>query len=111
MTRSAALTLALAATLLTGHIVDQTTGQPLPGVTVHLTGAHTALTLRTNAEGMFRARVPAGRYALLVQSRDVPPQHFAVTARGARTTVTEQACSTTLDYSCDAALPEMNAGG
>lgn len=111
MSRPLAALAAAVFTLVLGHVVDRTTGQPLPGLAVQLVGAHLRRSTRTNAAGTFRLRVPAGRYTLRVQSRDVPPQHFAIALHGGRTVLTERACSTTLDYSCDATLPQMNAGG
>jgi hypothetical protein len=76
--------LLLVLTVLTGKIVDRTTGQPLTGVNVNAKGALKVVPARSDDAGRFTLRVTPGRYTV---------------------TVNITACSTTLDYSCAAALP------
>jgi hypothetical protein len=89
------LTIALA--IVTGTIGDRTTGQPLMGVGITIGSAHAT----TKADGRFRLTgVKPGPATLMVESDDVPPQHFSVKI-GAKTTRVElRVCSTTLDYNC-----------
>jgi hypothetical protein len=98
----------LAMTILVGHIVDRTTGQPLTGVDISLAGgtAKVAPTKSSDA-GTFTLRgLAPGTYSLTVSSDDVPPQTFSVVVKAAKQQRFEiTACSTTLDYSCAAALP------
>lgn len=87
--------------VLVGHITDKTTGQPLPGVEVLVTGAHSAHAY-TKADGSYRlAPLPAGKYLVTLSSDDVPTQLFHVTiGSGKQQTLDLVACSITLDYSC-----------
>jgi hypothetical protein len=87
--------------VLVGHITDRTTGQPLPGVEVLLTGKQSAHTF-TKADGTYRLpSVKPGRYLVTLSSDDVPTQLFHVTVgTGSQQTADLVACSVTLDYSC-----------
>jgi Carboxypeptidase regulatory-like domain len=98
--RLAPLSTLLLAVLL-GHITDKTTGQPLPGVEVLLTGPHSAHTY-TKADGTYRLpQVKPGRYLVTLSSDDVPTQLFHVTVgSGKEQTLDLVACSISLDYSC-----------
>ena len=92
--------LAAAAVVLSGHVTDKTTGQPLAGVHVAAAGPQRAAAT-TNGDGAYR--LPAlrpGRYTLTLSSDDVPPQSFTVTVHGTKQTFDVVACSTTLDYAC-----------
>lgn len=99
--RSGTLATALAVTILIGHVTDKTTGQPLAGVQITATvqSSHHAVAT-TNRHGLFHLNLPPGRYTLHLTSADVPPQEHQVVVKGKRQSVTLQACSTTLDYSC-----------
>jgi hypothetical protein len=91
---------ALLFTLLLGQITDKTTGQPLHGVQVVLTGA-TRAKVRSDAQGRFRIpNVHPGAYLLTLSSDDVLPTHRAVRVHGKQMTLQIPVCSTTLDYSC-----------
>jgi hypothetical protein len=96
---------ALAVAVLSGHLTDRTTGQPLTGVTVVASGAHGAKAV-TNDDGAFSLRgLAPGTYRITVQSDDVPPQSFALTVgKKPKQSHDFVACSTTLDYSCAAGL-------
>jgi hypothetical protein len=102
-----ALPIVLALTVLSGQIVDKTTGQPLAGVDVSVAGNTKIAPARSNETGRYTLRgLSHGRVTLSVSSDDVPPQTFAVVIGGGPTQhFTITACSTTLDYSCAAALP------
>ena len=90
---------ALALLTFWGTLVDQTTGQPLPGVRVTTQGPTSRWTT-TDARGKFAlTNLTAGHYVITVESRDVPPQHFERRLTKS-TTQTLRACSTTLDYHC-----------
>ena len=105
--------LALSAVVILGRITDQTTGQPLAGVSVRAGGANGASpAAKTNAEGRYRLiGVRPGPTTLTISSNDVPPQRFHVTLGAAASrTVDLTACSTTLDYSC-AGPPEPGTNG
>jgi hypothetical protein len=96
----------LAVVLLSGRVVDRTTGQGLAHVRVATSSAHAT----TDASGRYVLSVPAGPTAIVLESEDVPAQHFTVTVGPRSTRRDFRACSTTLDYSCGApAAP--NAGG
>lgn len=100
----AALGLALA--VVTGHVTDRTTGQPLAGVRVALNGATTA-SATTKGDGSYRIRdVKPGHYVVTLSSDDVPPQRFDITIAPSVKPGTHDfvACSTTLDYSCRGAF-------
>jgi 5-hydroxyisourate hydrolase-like protein (transthyretin family) len=96
--------LALAATVLSGHVTDKTTGQPLPGVQVLLTAqGHKSAHAYTNAQGTYRiAKVARGTYLVTLSSDDVPTQTFTLRVGGKATQSADfVACSITLDYSCN----------
>ena len=96
----------LALAVITGHVTDRTTGQPLAGVRVALSGATTA-SATTKADGSYRLRdVKPGHYAVTLSSDDVPPQRFDITIAPSAKSSTRDfvACSTTLDYSCRGAF-------
>lgn len=93
---------ALALAVLAGHVTDRTTGQPLPGVHVALSGGG-SLSAVTNSDGGYHIRnVKPGHYTVTLSSNDVLPQHYDVTIRPTDKTRTADfvACSTTLDYNC-----------
>ena len=101
--------LALVLIVLSGRILDRTTGQPLPNVRV------------TTSSGARATSDVAGRYALrglrgpsvtvTLESDDVPPQHIDVRLKAPRTLRDLRACSTTLDYRCGAPAPSDASGG
>jgi protocatechuate 3,4-dioxygenase beta subunit len=97
----------LALTVLVGKIVDRTTGQPLTGVVVSAQGAAKITPARTDDSGRYTLHgLAPGKYTLSVSSDDVPPQTFDVKVHAGKTQQFNMtACSTTLDYSCAAALP------
>lgn len=104
--RLGSLAAAVALTILIGQVTDKTTGQPLVGVQITGTahgGSRFAAT--TNEHGLFHMNLPAGRYRFHLSSSDVPPQQRDVVVKGKRQSVTLQACSTTLDYSCGSGGP------
>jgi hypothetical protein len=98
---------ALVLTVLTGHIVDRTTSQPLTDVDISAQGAATVAPARTDAAGHYALRgLTPGHYTITVSSDDVPPQHFDVVVRSGKSQQFNiTACSTTLDYTCAAAIP------
>jgi protocatechuate 3,4-dioxygenase beta subunit len=98
--------IALALVLLSGRVLDRTTGQPLAHVRV--SSGHVSAT--TDSRGRFTLRgLQSGRVDLLLESDDVPAQHASVTL-GAGTTYRDlHACSTTLDYNCSG--PDAPAPG
>jgi 5-hydroxyisourate hydrolase-like protein (transthyretin family) len=98
--------LAAVLAVLTGHVVDRTTGQPLIGVDISAASGAKTVTARSDDGGRYTLKnLPAGSYTLTVSSDDVPPQHFSVVVHGAKAHFDITACSTTLDYSCAAAQP------
>ena len=103
--RARACSAVLVLAVLLGHVTDATTGQVLPGVRVSLSGPQRA-SATTDRQGRYRIpNLRNGDYRVTLVSNDVPPTHRAVTVRGT-TVMNVRACSTTLDYSCDApALP------
>lgn len=98
--RFGTLAATLAVTILIGQVTDKTTGQPLVGVQITgtLHSSHFAAT--TNEHGLFHLNLPPGRYTLHLSSSDVPPQQHDIVVKGKHQSVTLQACSSTLDYSC-----------
>ncbi|HEX4013207.1 MAG TPA: carboxypeptidase regulatory-like domain-containing protein [Candidatus Cybelea sp.] len=99
---------AIALTVVTGHITDATTGQPLTNVTISVGSHRTA----TDAHGNYRfSGVAPGRYTLSASSKDVPPQRRAiVVTSAAQTKIDLTLCSTTLDYNCNGAGPGAGPG-
>jgi hypothetical protein len=95
--RPAAFVAAWLFAVLIGSVVDRTTGQPLPGVTIALGNLHAI----SGTDGTFRlSGVKPGRATLNVSSDDVPPQTFSVTVGTTTSHVALRLCSTTLDYNC-----------
>jgi hypothetical protein len=96
------LLLAAATLVLSGHVLDRTTGQPLAGVSVHAGAAKAT----TDGSGHYTLRgLRAGKATIVLESDDVPPQNFAVTLRAPKTQRDFTACSTTLDYTCAPQAP------
>ncbi len=100
----AALTVALVLSVFAGRLVDTTTGQPLPGVSIRLAGPSSA-SVTSDRLGRFRIKaLKPGSYTVKMQSQDVPQQQIGVTLRANTTTVLDiKICSTTLDYHCGGA--------
>lgn len=99
--RLGSLLTALLFTLLIGHILDTTTGQPLVGVAVDATVHGHTISAKTDKHGFFHLQLPRGRYDLNLSSADVPPQDHTVVVSGkSKQKLVVHACSTTLDYSC-----------
>lgn len=98
----------VAIVVLTGRVLDRTTGQPLAHV--HVSSGN--VTATTDSAGRFTLRgLHPGRVDLLLESDDVPAQHESVTL-GAGTTHREvRACSTTLDYNCSSPDAPSAPGG
>jgi len=97
------LSLALAFATFSGHIVDLTTGQSMPGVKVTLSGPSTAAATADKSGRVAFKSLKPGAYSIRVESDDVPPQVFTLTLKGNQTTVIDlKVCSTTLDYHCAA---------
>lgn len=93
------LTLVLALGTLSARVVDQTTGQPMPGLRVAIEPGATHA--RTDAHGRVTHHLPAGAYTVRLESHDVPPQTFRVRIQARHTThATLKVCSMTLDYHC-----------
>jgi 5-hydroxyisourate hydrolase-like protein (transthyretin family) len=98
---------AVATLILSGHILDRTTGQPLSGVAVHAGVAKA----KTDGAGHYTLRgLRAGKVTVVLESDDVPPQSFEITLHAAKTERDFEACSTTLDYSCAPQAPQPNPG-
>lgn len=97
----AMLGLALALAVFSGRVLDVTTGEPLAGVTVRVTGPSTA-TVTSDRTGRFTIRaLRPGNYTVTMHSADVPVQRATVRLRAnATTTLDLHICSTTLDYHC-----------
>jgi hypothetical protein len=97
----AAFSLALALAVFAGRLLDTTTGQPLPGVTVQLSGPSTA-SVTSDRLGRFTIKsLKAGTYTVTMQSKDVPQQRINVDLHANTTTVLDiKICSSTLDYHC-----------
>ncbi len=98
---------ALVIAVIIGQIVDKTTGQPLTDVAVSAEAAAKVPAARSNAEGRYTLRgLAPGRHTLTLSSDDVPAQSFEIVVKtGKPQHVDLTACSTTLDYSCAAAMP------
>ena len=96
-------TLGLVLVVLSGRVLDRTTGQPLPGVTVTtLAGKHA----KTDAKGRYTLRgLHFGALVLILESDDVPPQRIEVRIGSSKTLRDVRACSTKLDYNCGAKIP------
>jgi hypothetical protein len=99
---SAVVTLTLV--VLVGHVIDATTRQPLPNVTIAVGSEQTT----TDAHGAYRLTgLKPGHYTLSASSEDVPLQRRSVVLKpdSAQATLDLVLCSTTLDYSCAGAGP------
>lgn len=95
---------AFALAVLTGHVTDATTGQPLPNVTIAV-GTHHAT---TDSHGAYKLTgLTPGHYKLSASSDDVPPQKrdVVVKQQSAPTVLDLVLCSTTLDYGCGGSGP------
>jgi hypothetical protein len=91
--------LAVASLVLSGRVLDTTTGQPLPGV--HVRAGSTTST--SDAHGRYALHgLHAGTLTLVLESDDVPPQQLSVTIGTKSLERDLHACSTTLDYNCSA---------
>jgi protocatechuate 3,4-dioxygenase beta subunit len=99
---------AFALVVLSGRVLDRTTGQPLAHVRV--SSGHVAA--KTDSAGRFTLRgLRPGRADVLLESDDVPAQHTSVKL-GTRTTNQDlRACSTTLDYNCSGPAAPAAPGG
>jgi hypothetical protein len=107
MTRPSALFAALALAILTGRVIDRTTGQPLAGVRVSAGSLHSV----SDKKGHYRlAGVRAGTISLTLESDDVPKQRVDATVRNGTTMHDVRACSTTLDYNCSTPAGPAGAG-
>ncbi len=99
--------LALLLVVLSGVVRDQTTGQPLAGVSVHVDGKQAV----TDSDGHYLVKgVRPGAQTLTVGSKDVPSQRFHLTVKPPSTRFDLRACSTTLDYSCSGPAGSMQNG-
>ncbi len=97
----------VAVAFLSGHVLDRTTGQPLPGVRVTTAGA----TASTDKDGRYVLRgLAPGSYTLTLQSDDVPAYRVHITVKAGRNERDVRACSTTLDYGCGEAPAPGGAG-
>lgn len=103
------IAVAVAVVLLSGHVLDRTTGQGLAHVRVVAGGAHAV----TDGAGAYALRgLTPGAIAVTLESDDVPVQHFTVTVGKRATRHDFRACSTTLDYACGApAAPSAPGSG
>jgi protocatechuate 3,4-dioxygenase beta subunit len=102
-----AYALAALAVVLSGHVLDRTTGQPLAGVSVRAGRAHAV----TDKAGRYALRgLRAGAVAITLESDDVPAQHLTVTVGAGATVRDLRACSTTLDYNCSGPAPAQDSG-
>ncbi len=99
--------LVLLLVVLSGVVRDQTTGQPLIGVSIQVDGK----TGVTDSGGRYLVKgVHSGAHTLTIGSKDVPSQRFHVTVKPPSTRFDMRACSTTLDYSCAGPAGSMQNG-
>jgi protocatechuate 3,4-dioxygenase beta subunit len=97
----AALCVALALALLSGRVLDATTGQPLAGIRISAVGPTRATTTTDRAGRFTFTTLKPGRYRITARSRAVPPQSVHRTLRaGKPLNIRLHVCSTTLDYHC-----------
>jgi protocatechuate 3,4-dioxygenase beta subunit len=102
-----AFALAAFAGVLSGHVLDRTTGQPLGGVHVRAGRAHAV----TDRAGRYALRgLRAGAVSITLESDDVPAQRLTVTVGAGATIRDLRACSTTLDYDCSGPARDSGAG-
>jgi protocatechuate 3,4-dioxygenase beta subunit len=95
-----------AVVILTGRVLDRTTGQPLSGVSITAPGASAT----SDGAGRYRLRgLHPGNVTLTLESPDVPAQHLTVRLGAGTTQRDLRACSTTLDYACG--VPAAPPGG
>jgi hypothetical protein len=91
---------ALVLVVLSGHITDRTTGQPLAGVHVTVSGpSHATASTGSGGQSTLRNLLP-GTYSVTISSDDVPRVRSSVTIGTKNATQDFTVCSTTLDYSC-----------
>jgi protocatechuate 3,4-dioxygenase beta subunit len=103
-----AFALAGFAVVLSGHVLDRTTGQPLAGVRVRAGRAQAV----TDRAGRYALRgLRTGAVAITLESDDVPAQHLTVRVGPGPTNRDLHACSTTLDYNCSGPTPAEDPGG
>lgn len=96
-------TLAAVLIVLSGRVLDRTTGQPLPSVRV---SASTGQQTKSDAGGHYALRgLRRGSLTLTLESDDVPPQRIEIRVTKPRTQRDLRACSTTLDYRCGTVTP------
>ncbi len=107
--KSFSLVAMLGVVLLTGRVLDRTTGQGLPNVVVRA-GAASAT---TDAQGRFIVHdAKLGLTDVTLKSDDVPAQHYSIRIGTGTTHHDFRACSTTLDYNCGTpALHDSNGSG
>ncbi len=101
--RAGVLATALALAVLSGRVLDRTTGQGLAHVRVSAGSAHAV----TDASGRYVLRgVKPGVATVTLESDDVPVERESIVLGAGTTRHDFRACSTTLDYNCAApALP------
>jgi protocatechuate 3,4-dioxygenase beta subunit len=105
---AAPLALAFALAVLSGRVLDRTTGQGL----AHVRVSAAATRATTDAAGRYVLRgLKPGATAVTLESDDVPAQHFTVIVGSGANAHDFRACSTTLDYSCAAPAAPDGAGG
>jgi hypothetical protein len=98
----------LAVVVLSGRVLDRTTGQPL----AHVRVGSGRVSATTDAAGRFTLRgLHPGRVDLRLESDDVPVQHASVTLGAGTTHRDLRACSTTLDYNCSSPDEPTAPGG
>jgi len=98
--RKFAVTAALTLPVLSGRIVDRTTGQPMFGVHVTITGAANATTI-TNRVGRYTLRnLRPGRYRIAVRGKGMPTVRRRITLSNKNAVANFVVCSVALDYSC-----------
>jgi Carboxypeptidase regulatory-like domain len=92
--------LAFALVVFAGRLVDVTTGQPLPGVRIVLSGPSTSA-VTSDRLGRFSIKgLKTGSYTVTMQGKDVPQQRASVQLRASITVLDLKVCSATLDYHC-----------
>ncbi len=97
--------------VFSAHITDQTTGQPMPGLSVTASGPSHAHG-KTDKHGIVTMKgLKPGAYAIRIESDDVPPQTVHVTLKATTTVVPVHVCSMTLDYHCGGGPTNGGGGG
>jgi hypothetical protein len=92
--------------LLSGRVLDRTTGQPLAGVTLSV--GHRTTTTGIDGRYLLRGLQP-GLRTLILQSNDVPAERIRLTLKPGANARDVRACSTTLDYGCGEAPAKSSA--